>query len=174
MTARPDWTNLTKDERVEAIKPLAQRGLSAAKIAENFRNVSRNAIIGYCTRHSISLRNAARTPRCSRKAKNISSKAPARTADLTVLPGSEPRLAYVEETTAIEKPAPDIVALVSISKTRAFEPIAGIEPVRLENLGANRCHWPVNGLQGIEPIFCGGLAPDTYCKSHERLAYAPR
>ncbi|EJB02927.1 hypothetical protein Rleg9DRAFT_1742 [Rhizobium leguminosarum bv. trifolii WSM597] len=150
MNAYPEWSSLDKQQRVAAIRPLAASGLSATVIANRFRGVTRNAIIGYCTRNDIVLGKGQRSP----------AKKP--------VVGVAPKVDREKK-----KPAPDIIALGPIAKRRAFDPIEGVTPVSLENLGARQCHWPVNGFNGHEPIFCGGAASNLYCASHTRLAYSP-
>lgn len=49
MTKR--WDEMTKDERVEAIRELLQRGFSAGAIARRVGAASRNVIIGLINRH---------------------------------------------------------------------------------------------------------------------------
>jgi hypothetical protein len=61
-----------------------------------------------------------------------------------------------------------------VSRARAFEPLPGLAPIHLTELTKTTCRWPVNGIDGSEPIFCGGHAPQLYCSSHARMAYTPR
>lgn len=149
----PEWALLTREERQQAIAKHAADGLSAGQIALQFTGVSRNAIIGYCKRSDIKLKNA----------RGGSRSAMARPAPRT------------EAATRPAKPAkPDLVALGPISRSKAFEPLAGRVPVHLADLKSFQCHWPVNALEGSEPIFCGASASSLYCTSHARLAYLPR
>jgi hypothetical protein len=40
-------------------------------------------------------------------------------------------------------------------------------------MSGGMCHWPVNGLYGREPIYCGQPADGPFCPVHHRLAYQP-
>lgn len=163
-----DWNALTKEERIDAIRPLVEKGQSSGKIALHFVNASRNAIISYCTRHKIALQKKRGWP--GEKSK-VHAKVQSKSSD------RKPHQTHAIPSIPIDRPAaqaPDILALAPISKSRAFEPIDGLKPVHLADLTSSQCHWPVNGLEGIEPIFCGAAASHVYCTSHRRLAYQPR
>lgn len=175
MSKRSDWDRMSKDERIKAIRPLAAKGQSAAQIAGNFLNVSRNAVIGYCVRHDIKLERGKKgfTKTRQTEIKKAAVKKP-KVKQPEVIKRSESVLAFVAETVGSDRPAPDIVNLGPISKSQAFDPIEGVAPVRLEDIGARQCHWPVNGFNGFEPILCGAAASSLYCENHQRLAYAAR
>ncbi|MBX4883995.1 hypothetical protein HJA90_10415 [Rhizobium bangladeshense] len=173
MSTYPDWLTLSKEQRIEAIKPLVAKGFSASIIANRFRNVTRNAIIGYLTRYNIKRGKSQAKPAGTSKtsAKAATTTTTARRAHEE--PDHQSAIPYKAKTESSVKAVPDMIALEPIAKSRAFDPIDGVPPVRLENLGARQCHWPVNGLHGHEPIFCGARASNLYCTSHERLAYSP-
>ena len=59
-----------------------------------------------------------------------------------------------------------------VDRQHAFEPIPGCEPVPLINLLPTQCRWPVNGFEGVKPIFCGQHCERTepYCADHQRIA----
>lgn len=166
MNMLPDWTEMTKEQRIEKLKPLVGEGLSAGQIAMHFGNCSRNAVIGYLARHDVGYKGKGRTGRPVKAAKLV--RAPARA------PKPLMDIPSIERAKPAVNPAPDLVDLGPIAKGNAFLPINGIEPVHLTDLGRQQCHWPVNGLDGNEPIFCGAPSLKTYCTSHQRLAYQPR
>lgn len=76
-----DWAEMTSEERIKAIARLAEQGLSAGKIAAHFMGASRNAVIGYCVRHGITLVNARPT---------AGNKAPPTKSAPTILPPPPP------------------------------------------------------------------------------------
>ncbi|MDH6273622.1 hypothetical protein M2311_003712 [Rhizobium leguminosarum] len=156
MSGYPAWSELSREQRLEAIRPMAASGLSANMIAKRFTGVSRNAIIGLCVRNKIALGKGQTNPASVSAARNRAAKR-----------------AQAPKVDRVQKPAPDMVDLGPIAKSRAFDPLDGVAPVSLENLGAKSCHWPVNGFKGHEPIFCGVSTANLYCTSHSRLAYTP-
>lgn len=163
MSRIPDWSKMPRDERIDAIKPLAAKGFSAGQIAREFLNASRNAIIGYCKRYNISLKNSPGSPPDRKRSPKMQARVERAENPVVRIPAAKPA-----------REIPDVVALAPISKSKAFDPIEGVKPVHLENLSQKQCHWPVNGLEGIEPIFCGITTRHLYCSSHQRLAYVPR
>lgn len=62
-----DWKTMTTAERIEALRPLSENGMTATQMALHFTNVSRNAIVCFCHRHSLSL-SARSIPKEKRKA----------------------------------------------------------------------------------------------------------
>lgn len=173
MSALPNWEEMAKEARVEAVKILAAEGLSAGQIANRFRNASRSAIMGYVARNNINLSNQRLSQRLrerSGKAEvrphpgNIARKAASRKFD----PGLK---AEPKPTSTPVAPAEEIVP---VSRARAFDPLPGRAPIHLTELTKTQCRWPVNGIDGSEPIFCGAHAGAVYCNSHARMAYTPR
>ncbi|MEM8798177.1 MAG: GcrA family cell cycle regulator [Pseudomonadota bacterium] len=65
------WRDMSKDERIAAIREGVRDGLSAAQIAARLKYVSRNAIIGYARRNQLRLANppAAKRSRPARIAR---------------------------------------------------------------------------------------------------------
>ncbi len=175
MNTYPDWATLSKEQRIIAIRPMAANGLSAGIIAKRFTGASRNAIIGYCERYGITLGKGQ--PRRVEKTKGSRGRPKkaqaAKVAAKAITAVEKAVVPYAPEKSATPKVAPDIADLGPLSKSRAFDPIDGIKPVSLENLGAHSCHWPVNGFNGHEPLFCGVSTSKLYCASHARLAYSP-
>ncbi|NEH72312.1 GcrA family cell cycle regulator [Rhizobium leguminosarum] len=169
MSNYPEWSSLSKEQRIEMIRRLAASGLSSGLMANRFIGVSRNGIIGYCKRYGIKLGQGQPLPSKQVVRKETHQKKVVRRAN-DIPPSVIPH----KPTNTAARPVPDIVALGPVAKSRAFDPIDGVAPVSLENLGAHRCHWPVNGFNGHEPIFCGATSPNLYCTPHARLAYLPR
>jgi len=165
-----DWNAMTRDERIAVITEGVAKGLSAGRIASKFVGASRNAVISYCYRHKIGTARPkpAKPAKTAATAQRVPPKA--FTPAITKTESPQP----IPSARAISKPAPDLVDLGPIAKSQAFQPIDGAKPIRLEDLGAMQCHWPVNGFDGRDAIFCGVRTRTTYCASHSRLAYQPR
>lgn len=165
------WQIMTAEERREKIAKLAHDGFSAGMIAQQIPGATRNSVMGYVQRFKISLARQVRrvaTPkdRAASRKKIERATAPKPKAETSaVVQAARPAAPATPQ---------DILALAPISRSAAFLPLDGVRPVLLENMGARQCHWPVNGLEGFEPIFCGAPADHLYCKSHKRLAYMPR
>ncbi|MGT2467410.1 GcrA family cell cycle regulator [Mesorhizobium atlanticum] len=70
---------------------------------------------------------------------------------------------------------PSVPAVMPTFTTREsyFLPLPDSVPVDLADMEGGECHWPVNGLYGKEPIYCGRPADGAYCREHHRIAYNP-
>lgn len=166
------WQTMTSEERREKVSKLANDGFSAGMIAQQIPGATRNSVMGYVQRFKISLARQARrvaTPkdRVASRKNRMERAAPPKPKSGT------PIVVEVVRQVAPATP-PDILALAPISRSAAFLPLDGVRPVLLENIGARQCHWPVNGLEGFEPVLCGAPADHLYCNNHKRLAYMPR
>lgn len=51
----PDWKELSRDQKIEMVRPLVDQGRSSSQIAAHFRHTTRNTIIGLCSRHGMKL-----------------------------------------------------------------------------------------------------------------------
>lgn len=165
------WQIMTAEERREKVSKLAKDGFSAGMIAQQIPGATRNAVMGYVQRFKISL------SRQVRRVATPKERAASRKSQIDRAVAVKPKAETVRAATPaipVAATPPDIAALAPISRSAAFLPLDGIRPVLLENIGARQCHWPVNGLEGIEPILCGASADHLYCNSHKRLAYVPR
>lgn len=58
MLTKPDWKTLSFDERFDAVYAYAVAGQTGTQIAGKFQNVTRNAILGFCHRHGLTLGRA--------------------------------------------------------------------------------------------------------------------
>lgn len=159
------WQGMNAEDRIKKIAKLAFDGLSAREIAQQIPGATRNGVMGYVQRSDIKL---------ARQSRSVSTpKDRARTRKVQI-----ERAVSAKQVQSMRpvpaSPSRDTGSLTPISRSRAFEPIDGFNPVHLEHLGSKQCHWPVNGLDGLQPIFCGASADRLYCNNHERLAYAPR
>lgn len=193
MTRFPDWRAMGNEEKIVILREHAKNGLSSGQIAAQFQYASRSAVCGFMHRNDIPLKSqgraATRLSIAGAKVKqprphpgNIARKAASRKFDPGLkfgkqqLTETKPKKAHAApvpkaEIASAKGPAPDLAALEPISRARAFDPLPGLSPVLLTDIKPNQCHWPVNGLDGSEPIFCGGHASHLYCSSHARLSY---
>lgn len=191
MSRFPDWNAVGKEEKIVILREHAKNGLSAGQIAAQFQYASRSAVCGFMHRNDIPLKSQAAATRASKagtKVKqprphpgNIARKAASRKYDPGLKFGKQkptettPKKVHAAPvpkagTASAKEPASDLNAVEAISRTRAFDPLPGLSPVLLTDLQSNECHWPVNGLDGSEPIFCGAHAPRLYCDTHTRLS----
>lgn len=152
---RIDWT----DARVERLKTLLAKGLSAAQIAIAFNTPSRNAIIGKVHRMGLQFKRkptqqGSPSQRVTRK--HVERKGPFR-------PKSAPRPAAVAPKLPAEEPTPvHVDDLLILEKQRRT----------VLTLRANECRWPV-GDPKFEPdkfFFCGDVRAEgsPYCPHHDR------
>lgn len=75
-----------------------------------------------------------------------------------------------------ESRASDPGIALTIDRQHYFDPLPGTRPVEIGDLPRfGKCRWPVNGLDGHDPIFCGQIIDPTatYCAVHRRLAFTP-
>lgn len=169
MKSLPDWTRMDRGERVKLVTEMLAEKATASQIAASFANCSRNAAIGFVHRISKAGVKAAfhNRPRC----------APVRAA-------KQPKPAKVTRAAPPVAPAPEPVieaapialpAVIEQFPTRDsyFRPLPETSPIDAEDLEGGVCHWPVNGLYGCEPIYCGQPADGPYCRTHTRIAFVP-
>lgn len=158
---RPPWTDLSPDEKRAAVKERILTGASHRQIAAELGAKTSVSIACVVDR----LRELGELPPAPTKqqigaitgvisrvklnraaglhAGNIANKAESRKSD----PG------------------------MAITRVGAFDPLPGLVPVAFAiNAG---CRWPVDGLDGLGLLACGGSKePEhVYCAAHRRLAY---
>ena len=142
------WT----PERVEALKALADAGLSCSQIGRKL-GVSRNAVIGKLNRLGLARGRAPAAPRPPSQAAN------------------QPRLrrptimAQRQLLRAVYAEAPAAVAEVAVTAERCS----------LLELAKGKCRWPISDPGAADFAFCGNVAVNglPYCSGHARLAYRP-
>lgn len=162
MTALPDWTTLSPDQKRDAIRPLWEADASAREISMHFVNASRNSIISALNRYGmvrekkISVHRATTKPRAPRVPRAPKPK-PA-----TKPPRPAAYIPYEEE-----PPSQSVMEMINGNRP----PLAGTVPVSLVDLPSRKgvmCRWPVIG--GYCGAACGD---DMYCKDHATFAYRP-
>ena len=131
------WT----EERVETLAKLWREGKSAAQIAKELGDVSRNAVIGKVHRMGLS----------GRAAPHLSGK------------NTAPRTRVVR-VPAARKVKPKKPAPVEPVKPVVFVPA---NPQTIIEISPGECRYPVSG-QGADMLFCADKAEDgtSWCKHH--------
>ncbi len=171
------WT----DERIETLRNLWEKGLTASQIAEKLGNVSRNAVIGKAHRLGLKARpspvkgDSDGTPRETAK-KAAAPAAPRPKAE----PVAKEAAAAAPEPRAVpEAKAPAPAAPKQQMPVRAAMPVAPVKPrapgekVTLLDLSDKICKWPIGHPGEPDFQFCGRpVNPGfPYCTAHCAEAY---
>lgn len=139
------WT----DERIELLKVLFGRGLSASQIAFELGHATRNAVIGKIHRLGLSRETAKKTaaPRVPRESKISVTRVNSNSHVLRVMPAVE--------VAQYELKCVEIVPL----------------NVSLLELATDGCHY----IPGDDLLYCGhpSLEGKSYCAPHYYLCFAP-
>lgn len=166
------WQEMDRGDRIRKIAELAGEGLSASGIAQRIGGVSRNAIIGYARRHGVKFARTQGDHLTKIEKMSESAKArgrPGRRAKSLVMVKAETSFAD----RPAEVKATPLSPPTTGNRSRLFDPLPGVKPVRIEDMPLfGCCRWPVNG-DGAEGIFCGcATVPNTkvYCSTHTRFA----
>ncbi len=139
------WTN----EKVEKLKELWSKGLTASQIAEKLGDTTRNAVIGKAHRLNLEARAPSKQLHTNRSKDNKQ---------------------VVKRTAA---PMSRKAKFQSILLDKNFEPE---NPKSLEELTEETCKWPIGHPNEEKFYFCGrkpeGEFP--YCKLHVLYAFQPK
>jgi GcrA cell cycle regulator len=152
------------DARVQELKTLAARGLSAGQIATELHAPSRNSVCGKGAR--LGIKFWAKPSNEERRATN----------------NAEPK-PVVERTasTGQNKTPPDLhaarkteVAAEACASSGVVIPIG--HRCTILSLTERSCRWPIGDPGNADFFFCGGLSIEglPYCGCHARIAYQPR
>jgi GcrA cell cycle regulator len=175
------WT----DERIETLRKLWEKGLTASQIAETLGSVSRNAVIGKAHRLGLKSRpspvKGEDSPAPARKAAAPKAK-PKPEAKAPAPEKATPKAAPVVKTTApavptklspVERPVPRLnVALPTRPMPSAVSRAPG-DKVTLLDLSDKICKWPIGHPDEADFHFCGRpVNPGfPYCIGHCAEAY---
>ena len=136
-------------EKVEKLKELWGKGLTASQIAEKLGDTTRNAVIGKA--HRLNLEARAPSKKSSSSSTSVSNK-------------------------VVRKPTQNMTRkqkFQSILLDKNFEPE---NPKTLEELTEHTCKWPIGHPNEKDFYFCGrkpeGEFP--YCKLHILYAFQPK
>ncbi|MBL8645639.1 MAG: GcrA cell cycle regulator [Sphingosinicella sp.] len=172
------WT----DERIETLRSLWEKGLTASQIADKLGNVSRNAVIGKAHRLGLKARpspvkgDSDGTPRETAK-KAAAPAAPKPKPEAAAQEASAPQPRPAPE--AKVPPAPAAAAPKPAMPVRAAMPAAPVKPrapgekVTLLDLSDKICKWPIGHPGEPDFQFCGRpVNPGfPYCTAHCAEAY---
>ncbi|MBB4631657.1 GcrA family cell cycle regulator [Sphingosinicella soli] len=168
------WT----DERIETLRTLWEKGLTASQIAEKLGNVSRNAVIGKAHRLGLKARPSP--------VKADSDGTPRDTAKKAAAPPAAPKPkpeAAAQAATPAPRPAPETKAPAPAApkpmQTRPTIPAAPAKPrapgekVTLLDLSDKICKWPIGHPGEPDFQFCGRPVNPSfpYCLAHCAEAY---
>lgn len=185
---RKDWFNMTREERLRALKDAAQAGQTITTMALNF-DTSRGAISGALQRAGITL---GRPPQ-SQSYKAVKSrqyrekKAGVVTTTFNAIARNPEKTKAREAKEARQRAATTEAAERAATKDqKPWEPLPGSRPRPMEELHLSReCNWPLWADNGVDEnnqavpdtqphIFCGEPCVDRdypYCKAHLRAAF---
>ncbi len=156
------WT----DDRVDLLKKLWAKGLSASQIAGRLGGVTRNAVIGKVHRLGLSRRSTPPRAPAPRRRKTRAPSPPGRAGPFRTS-GSAALKSDVEtmpEPGLEPAPAP-IVELV----------IPPGERLNILALNEQTCRWPIGDPGTSDFHYCGRQSDQgvPYCEHHSRIAYQP-
>jgi GcrA cell cycle regulator len=160
------WSKLSREERIEHVKPLWLSGLSASQIANTVQGASRNAIIGVAHRaglHRLDGKASMGLGHINRRRN-----APAKAARPAPEPKPPKPPKEPKPLKAIARP-PELP--VDETPVRHVEEAPGLATVL--TIRAGMCKWPIG--DPLEPGFtlCGAKAEGSYCQAHRKRAYQP-
>lgn len=173
------WT----DERIETLRSLWEKGLTASQIADKLGSVSRNAVIGKAHRLGLKARPSP--------VKGDSDGTPRETAKKAAAPAApkpKPEAAAPEAAASQPRPAPEAKAAPTAAPAAAPKPAIPVrtampaapvkprapgEKVTLLDLSDKICKWPIGHPGEPDFQFCGRpVNPGfPYCTPHCAEAY---
>lgn len=152
------WSLMSAVEKRKTAAALYESGLSYERIAHRLDAPSRNAVSGAISRHRqdtgyVPARKSRGSPRI--KARQT---------------GKRGRPTAEKQTPA--PPAPPPEKIVTITRAAAWDPLPGVEPVRLVDCTSRHCRWPIELDDRDDFHICGAptLPGRVYCASHHHLA----
>lgn len=162
--------NLWPEARIKKLLALLAQGKSSAEIAKALGNgITRSAVLGKIHR----LKQAGKLGAPYKAAKPEKSKDDPAVAKVKRVLARQHRLSYgfgAAAVPSLSTPPREITA----TEYDAIDPSTpGL--LRMMDLRAHHCRWPLNNALGGEYYFCGdkrqGLRP--YCEKHVAVAYYP-
>ncbi|HXF89561.1 MAG TPA: GcrA family cell cycle regulator [Xanthobacteraceae bacterium] len=148
--ARLSWTR----ERIEQLRTLHQRGLSASQIAARLGGVTRNAVIGKLHRMGLAQNTAASRSQRSRPNRCVRKRMPPR-------PLQSPRRRILALLPAASRAAPMEIEVPPGARRQ------------LADIAANNCRWIIGDPREAAHHFCHQVQVPglPYCEFHARKAY---
>lgn len=161
MTEKLDWTTLSAEEKIAAIRPLWSAGETARDIMGYFVGATRNSIIGALSRAKLPSRAHARKPTVN-PSTHLKPKPRVARKPLSAQPGTPPIVQKIPEP---DTPSSSLMAMIEGNRP----PLAGTTPISILDLPSRSgvlCRWPVIGG------YCGAKSGDkVFCETHARIAY---
>jgi len=149
------WT----DQRIDQLKTLWEKGLTASQIAGELGGVTRNAVIGKVHRLGLSGRAKAKPASVARPRKVV--KTAARTSTISV----RGNLAVIEMV--------DVEPEVMPVRENVVIPMS--KRISIMELREGVCRWPLGDPMHADFAYCGADCGGgkTYCEAHARIAFQP-
>lgn len=159
MLDKPDWTAMSKQQHIDAVRPYLEQGMSAGEISRQFSNCSRCSIIGVAHRGGLRLMSRNMGPRRHvEKAPNAKHGNAGVPSVKSILHRVEARLKARSRIPEQSEDGVDVTRLIG-----------------LVQLTERTCKWPESG-QGASTLFCGKPkefdVKQPYCEHHARQARA--
>lgn len=171
----PTWTQMSPDEKREAVKARILDGHSMGAIAAALGAPNRGSIGSVADRlrtlGELPRRDLAETGREGRLVQRMNSPAMRRGKSEASLDRHIARRINAR----IETPKVDPGLPITITKAAAFDPLPGVEPVALVDIPRHgRCRWPVEP-DAPGHFMCGAPCEATakYCCAHKQLSISP-
>jgi len=155
---------------IEEVKRMASLNFTAAQIARNFPNRTRNAVIGLCHRNKIELNSNKFASPVDKKPKYAKpSKPSALNFKISPLTGSS-RLIYGNPNEPVKKLPPTFVEEAQPLPNKLWG------SVKFEDLAGGsikQCRYIEGPTQGRETMYCGEPVLEGYswCLTHKQIVY---
>jgi GcrA cell cycle regulator len=161
------------DERIELLRTLWEKGLTASQIADKLGNVSRNAVIGKAHRLGLKARPSPVKGDSDAPPKPAPAKAATAATDPAPPPAKPVAAAPAVSETAAPAPKPVAAAPRQAMPVAPPRPRAPGEKVTLLDLNDKICKWPIGHPGEPDFQFCGRpVNPGfPYCAPHCAEAY---
>lgn len=152
------WT----DDRIEKLKELWAKGVSASGIAKELGGLSRNAVIGKAYRLDLASRARKRPAKFKATAPEVAANKGGGLSAAQIIHRKE------GETKPLPKESP-------VDQTGTFQMAKGIPDAVTRHEGDARCHFPIGDPSDPEFHFCTNAAKPgrPYCPEHCEVAYQP-
>ena len=171
------WRQMNADAKIEAIKTVWHKGISASQIAAHFEGVTRNAVIGVYNRYRDKLADAP-LEGVGRRAPGTSKR------DRRPLPWEKPVKvkatlwpAFPKRLTLPGTPRGKVKTSAALPSPRMYAEEQQLVGRPLMMLAACECKWPLTDVAkgaGAAHLFCALPADGPYCAHHAMRSVAER
>jgi GcrA cell cycle regulator len=161
------WT----PERVDLLKTLWDKGLSASQVAKQLGGVTRNAVIGKINRMGLSGRakpsKPKRLPAAPKPRHNNFVAINRERHQAKAFPRKVPPVVFANPGTKLSTVPKE--PFQGVDRARAFEPLEGSNPRPWTEREWGECAWPVDGGADVQLSCCEPGFAKGWCKSHFRI-----